>query len=749
MLRGHSGSVPAVAVTPDGEEIITAGDDGTIRVWNRSSGHQVRGSDLGGIGTAKPLPGVRSDEPSDLDLLGIAAEVEMLATLVAAASTEAPLAVALLGDWGSGKSSFMRQMENHLRELASASVNNLGQSEFVANVCQVRFNAWHYSDEQIWTGLVEHLFRALSSGDGDSPLEPVTTAKTASEIGRQLKAAQADYAQVSGNLTRLANKSRPVGRLAGLGSARELLSLPGVLAGEIWRDVRSSWRSLLTWLLLAAALSAAAAGFVWARGILAPSLLALASVGVAAGKSWRSAKSVHAWLVDSAGRERRRLEERRDAAHRQIARLRGELALVSASERLRRFVEDRTGAEDYTPYRGLLGLVYRDLHKLNENLEAARQEWESLKTPRPVPPLQRIVLYIDDLDRCPPKRVVEVLAAVHLLLAMPLFVVVVAVDVRWLELSLKHHFSELMGRSDVSTEMAGMIVTPWDYLEKIFQITYALRPMGPQAGTYLRALLPEETEDSDVAAPSVQAESVITETEDSDVAALRTEVQTDAITPEVDNAVSGPRQEAETQNGRRAFDPKAQSRGPVSNEGKRAATKAEPSTVSMPARRVGSTLVRNLQPEGLRMRAREREFIPVLAPLLSTPRAAKRFINIYRLIRIGIAEEDLLAFVGDETGGPYQAMALLIAIVIGHSDSAHRVLSALRAASVPDFFRLLSDLNESALSATSEDWRRLLDQLDEVKKVQPNLVTDIAEYKRWAPTVARFSVHTRDLMGTS
>ncbi|MEZ5024500.1 MAG: P-loop NTPase fold protein [Chitinophagales bacterium] len=43
--------------------------------------------------------------------------------------------------------------------------------------------------------------------------------------------------------------------------------------------------------------------------------------------------------------------------------------------------------------------------------------------------VERIVLYIDDLDRCPPKKVVEVLQAIHLILAFPLFVVVVGVDV--------------------------------------------------------------------------------------------------------------------------------------------------------------------------------------------------------------------------------------------------------------------------------------------------------------------------------
>ena len=34
--------------------------------------------------------------------------------------------------------------------------------------------------------------------------------------------------------------------------------------------------------------------------------------------------------------------------------------------------------------------------------------------------------------------------------------------------------------------------TSWDYLDKIFQITYALRPIGSHAEGYLRAPLPEE-----------------------------------------------------------------------------------------------------------------------------------------------------------------------------------------------------------------------------------------------------------------
>ncbi|MFD7379858.1 P-loop NTPase fold protein [Streptomyces mirabilis] len=52
------------------------------------------------------------------------------------------------------------------------------------------------------------------------------------------------------------------------------------------------------------------------------------------------------------------------------------------------------------------------------------------------------MLYTGDLDRCPPTQVVKVLAAVHLMLPLPLFVVVVAVDARWLLTSLHHHYRQ-------------------------------------------------------------------------------------------------------------------------------------------------------------------------------------------------------------------------------------------------------------------------------------------------------------------
>jgi hypothetical protein len=64
--------------------------------------------------------------------------------------------------------------------------------------------------------------------------------------------------------------------------------------------------------------------------------------------------------------------------------------------------------------------VRGDLETLSRALADARYQWEQ-DGGKKEPPLQRTVLYIDDLDRCPPRRVVAVLEAVHLMLALDLF----------------------------------------------------------------------------------------------------------------------------------------------------------------------------------------------------------------------------------------------------------------------------------------------------------------------------------------
>ena len=93
-----------------------------------------------------------------------------MAALLAASTTEPPLSVALMGNWGSGKSTFMGLVSKRVAALGELAERFPGETAWVGPIRQVRFNAWHYSDDHLWVGLVEHLFRELRDASDAVPL---------------------------------------------------------------------------------------------------------------------------------------------------------------------------------------------------------------------------------------------------------------------------------------------------------------------------------------------------------------------------------------------------------------------------------------------------------------------------------------------------------------------------------------------------------------------------------------------------
>jgi hypothetical protein len=89
-----------------------------------------------------------------------------------------------------------------------------------------------------------------------------------------------------------------------------------------------------------------------------------------------------------------------------VAQLTREIEDMAPDRRMYRLIRDRSGSADYGQHLGLVSLVRQDFNKLSDLLD------------QPTMPVDRIVLFIDDLDRCDPDRVVKVLEAVHLLLAV-------------------------------------------------------------------------------------------------------------------------------------------------------------------------------------------------------------------------------------------------------------------------------------------------------------------------------------------
>ncbi|UMP01508.1 P-loop NTPase fold protein [Amycolatopsis sp. EV170708-02-1] len=456
LLEGHQGNVWAIACTAGNEKIVTVGDDRTIRVWDRF------GNQIDGTGFVEPKPGrarprITPDVESPVDLIGFHDDVRTLAAVIADRETSPPLCVALLGPWGSGKSSFVRQVTDRVAELAHRSRGDAANSVFAGEIRQIRFNAWQYHDDHLWVGLVDHLFRNLGAPE-----------------------AHADAGEVH------AEREELRARLAGLKAVKADSPLTWrwrLLVSGVDRAERRRRRLAVAGYAVAGVLGIAAAITGWAlwhNAILAAAG-AVVALGAVLTPALTTARAALAPVKSILDKLRHDVDKREERFETEVRETEERLRRLDAAGRLGDLIEEAKAGR-YGDYQGVFARVREDLADLSADLADAREQW-LLTGGKGKPPLERIVLYIDDLDRCPPSKVIEVLAAVHLLLALPAFVVVVAVDPRWLRRCLDQHHEELFGAGETS---------PTEYLDKIFQIVFALRPMGNAADELIDALMPIE-----------------------------------------------------------------------------------------------------------------------------------------------------------------------------------------------------------------------------------------------------------------
>ncbi len=78
---------------------------------------------------------------------------------------------------------------------------------------------------------------------------------------------------------------------------------------------------------------------------------------------------------------------------------------------------------------------------------------------------ERILLIVDDLDRCEPSRAVEMLQAIKLLLDFNRFIVLVGIDARIISCAVEKHYEGLLGKAGASG---------YEYLDKIIQIPFRI-----------------------------------------------------------------------------------------------------------------------------------------------------------------------------------------------------------------------------------------------------------------------------------
>ena len=100
------------------------------------------------------------------------------------------------------------------------------------------------------------------------------------------------------------------------------------------------------------------------------------------------------------------------------------------------------------------------------------------------------------------------------------------------------------------------------------------------------------------------------------------------------------------------------------------------------------------RPEALVISSDERELLGKVGVLVATPRTAKRLVNIYRMLRVSVPDSELEAFLPNG-GNEYQAVVLLLGILIGRPSRAHKVFQKLEASGdVDDIWKVLEEFTE-------------------------------------------------------
>ena len=731
------------------------------------------------------------------DTLGVNEEARAFARLAISKSLTPPLAVGIFGDWGSGKSFFLKLVSEHINSISQGTAIESDKRSYHERVVQIRFNAWHYVDTNLWASLVDHIFVELDSwvrsrskpSEADEFFDNLSTAReltleaaqTLMERRREQRLAAESLASFESALAiaRKDSQHKPATVISAairtfkaalnptdkktLGEASKRLGISELEDGaaelsdaisaaresavdvnsqvlRTLRDVGSipvillMVTSLFTVAVVLSFLRYALATYggwtfvtdipTWtiaASGLLTSIAMALRSansrVRWAAGQLANFKDRFDAAVEAAAAPARRQVE----AAEAKVAELSAKVGdartqLASSSEklsaaaqefasstgkrRLLKFVRDRVTSGDYSKHLGLVATIRRDFDELSARLhqgdevelrtaasdEAFRARIDALKTlaegdlsdaelkrldlsarsqaDTDAECFDRIVLFIDDLDRCTPEKVVDVLQAVHLLLTFKLFVVFVAVDVRWVRQALEAHYSAMLpssSRQDIRESAA----TADDYLEKIFQIPYWVRPMGPEdsarflADRYARgAITLSPTPRLDVTSDDSAGEQLV------------------------------PTNRASSQS---HSDKASSSTSDV---------KASTTLLEQEENEDEDTLERVGPPTGtLTLSEAEQAFMQTLSPYVGdSPRRALRFLNVYRLIKASMNHEGLARL---EENQSFRILMAQVAIVTGIPGMTVPWLEALDSTEANDSLpsMLLSQLAESKPAA--------------------------------------------------
>ncbi len=124
------------------------------------------------------------------DPLGIKEDVQTLTAVILSRDVTPPLAIGLFGDWGTGKTHFIRSMQASAPLLARSN-----PAKFCSEIVCIEFNAWHYADTNLWASLVSYILEQLAAHVSPKPTPEQQQAELLSQLASAKSATQEAVAE--------------------------------------------------------------------------------------------------------------------------------------------------------------------------------------------------------------------------------------------------------------------------------------------------------------------------------------------------------------------------------------------------------------------------------------------------------------------------------------------------------------------------------------------------------------------------
>jgi hypothetical protein len=751
---------------------------------------------------------------SEHDLLDFTNDIRAFSSLIALKELKPPLAIALFGKWGSGKSFFMYNLQKQIGFLSK----HQGFEEFVElkegerkeeepfcnGIAQICFNAWSYMDANLWASLVANIFEKLDEyiteqTKGENALEEVRKVlneklsivnEEKERTLRERETLVSEKDQLIKDIERLEIEKNDLLKKTTKEKLNEIYSQVKAkipleetleqelkkygISGEHLREISPetiyhetrSWSRFaanllrfsplqlctmglgcLVLLLIAFIPSHVLSNYVSLSKGLIVSFFSVAGPLFAGfyktfqqfNRLYEPVKTYRDKFNNELERNRLEYESQVNEVNKKLKMKADELnnkdsKLLNLDEQIKmighemkysiagkaffNFISGKAKDERYEKNQGIISVIRKDFETLSElfrdynipselqgkELEEAEKRKEEQEKFRQLfmKPLDRIVLYIDDLDRCPEDRVIEVLEAVNLLMAYPLFVVVVGVDPRWVKNALikKYtlQFTGLLNNEQKLKEYGVEPIHVTDYLEKIFQIPFHLNEANEDGVDKLlenifEKQLKGDTKDEAVISLPKKVEATEEKQEPVELRQKMDVPQTESLLNLSENLGA--------LNSEYSFDV-------VNTTGKKV----------------------HFRPEDLKITRQELEDLKDLAWLVgNNPRSLKRYANMYRLVR---AHENLNYSEHSERQD-FLAVMFILGIAIGE----HKQLAA-------KFYRLCQERPDSVFAEIAEEilnipGKTFAERME--KKELPLLLRQAKGrvFSRYIPFVKRFS----------